>query len=745
MPARPFLLVQTGDQWLRSSHDATALDVTTGIVQLADSAVAANPRDVDAAAGLAFDAECRLYHGVPERTTGNPPSLEPARVDRVLWATLAAAAREGRAIAVQPLIDQQGDLSAGDFVTTPAASLRDPRGLAVDADDRLFIADAGLRQIVIVDLRRRRILRRVQLSAPGGDPATPVDVASRGLDTWALLDAAPGLALFQSRRAARRVEWPAVAAITRPRRIAISPAGVLVVLDGTGAAARVISFAPFTDGRVTITDAPFATDLEFDGHGALVIAQRPGEECLRYAQAERTEAMSALKAADYDGAGIVCAPDGEIGYWATDGSFRQMVAARPHFVRLGHVTTYQLDSGEYQTVWGRLFLDACVPAGTDVRFSAVASDEPPEGPTKAATRPTNVRPSKVVLRPDLSPPLLPLALDVVPPTQPLFRRPNGRELPWAQQPADDRFETYEAPIVAERGRYLWITIQLSGNGRRTPRIRSLRAEYPAHDYLRRLPATFSRDDEAESFLRRFLAPMEGVLGELERRALLRMALVDARSAPSEVLPWLAGFVGLILDERLPADRRCRLVAEAVPLLRFRGTVGGLRRFVELSIGIPVHILEHFTLRGFGGPVLGYSAADAPTRSVLGSGFRIGGAIDALVEQPLAGTQVAAVTKRAHRFTVIVPGALSEDQRGILDHVLRMHRPAHTIGGYCTAGAGMRTGIGLHIGLTSVIGKTATFSPALLGRWALGRGATIGRAETGTIPGAGQLGRDTRVS
>jgi len=65
MPARPFLIVRTGDQWLRSSHAGTSLDVEQGIVQLGDArdeAVKAggDPRNP---AGLAFDRECRLYRG----------------------------------------------------------------------------------------------------------------------------------------------------------------------------------------------------------------------------------------------------------------------------------------------------------------------------------------------------------------------------------------------------------------------------------------------------------------------------------------------------------------------------------------------------------------------------------------------------------------------------------------------------------------------------------------------------------
>ena len=150
------------------------------------------------------------------------------------------------------------------------------------------------------------------------------------------------------------------------------------------------------------------------------------------------------------------------------------------------------------------------------------------------------------------------------------------------------------------------------------------------------------------------------------------------------------------------------------------------------------------MRGFGGPVLGYSDADEPTRSVLGSGFRIGGALDTLEARPLTGDPISAISKRAHRFTLVVPAALSADEQGIVSHLLQMHRPAHTVGGFCTAGAGMRAGIGAHVGLTTIIGDTARFVPAMIGDFALGRGATIGRAIAGTVPGAGRIGADTRI-
>src|SRR5262249_34190583 len=148
---------------------------------------------------------------------------------------------------------------------------------------------------------------------------------------------------------------------------------------------------------------------------------------------------------------------------------------------------------------------------------------------------------------NLSPPMPPQSLAQqlkTAPAQPLHRRETGRELPWVRPAEDDPFETYEAPVMAAPGRYLWVRLELTGNTRTTTRLRALRAEYPTHDYLRRLPQMFSRDEQVASFLRRYLAMFEGTLGELEAKADARAALLDPRSAPAEILPWLAGFLGL---------------------------------------------------------------------------------------------------------------------------------------------------------------------------------------------------------
>jgi phage tail-like protein len=743
MPARPFLIVRTGDQWLRCAHRDTALDLKSGIVQLAAAPL---PKDVASdmpnapAAGLAFDSRCRLYHGTlaesqDDRTT------KPAGVEIVIWAAMAP--EEQRGVAPPPsrsFIDQQSSAEAARFTVPASTPLRNPAGLAIDARDRLFIADPDARSLFVFDIARRRLIRSLRIRGAHGRAARPMDVAASKDRVFVALDDPPGVAVVRARRLPRRVALPGAIVLQSPTRIAAAGDGTIIVLDRGGTAdARLISFKQ--DGNAAIiTTAPFATDVECVAKG-LVVALRRGEEFLQYADIGRVEISGRLKAVRYDGSGIVRTPDGRTGYWA--GGFHHAIAARPRYARSGRVVTYRLDSGDFQTLWGRVFIDACIPSGTRLTMAAVAADEPPEGATIPAGLPRNIdHPS--IYRPTLSPPLMPLEFDGTGMRTPLYRRKNGRELPWTPFASDDPFETYEAPVRAERGRYLWLTLRLEGNGRYTPRVRSVRIEHPGHDYLSRLPRTYSRNAESAAFLQRFLAPFEGVLGDLEIRSLARMTLVNPASAPAEILPWLAGFVGLLLDERLSVARRRALIAAGVLLLRARGTPRGLRDFIRIAIDAPVHIIEHFTLRGFGGPVLGYTGADMPTRSVLGSGFRIGGAIASLEEVPLEGDSLEAIDRRAHRFTVVVPGALSSDERGIVEHIIRVHRPAHTIGSLCTSGAGMRTGIGLHIGLTSVIGRGGGFEHAYIGDWTLGRATVVGQARAGTRPGGGLLGADTRV-
>lgn len=109
-------------------------------------------------------------------------------------------------------------------------------------------------------------------------------------------------------------------------------------------------------------------------------------------------------------------------------------------------------------------------------------------------------------------------------------------------------------------------------------------------YLQYLPAPY----HADPFVGRFLMIFESILGPIEQTIDLLAYYFDPRLTPAELLPWLASWVGLELDENWPLEQRRELVAWAVTLYRWRGTRRGLREHLRLYTGRTPLIVENFS-------------------------------------------------------------------------------------------------------------------------------------------------------
>jgi len=106
-------------------------------------------------------------------------------------------------------------------------------------------------------------------------------------------------------------------------------------------------------------------------------------------------------------------------------------------------------------------------------------------------------------------------------------------------------------------------------------------------YLQYLPAVYQEDP----FLGQFLWPFELELTAFEDL----LATIDRCFAPAltdaDFLPWLANWVALALDEEWSDAKRRRLIDEAVELYRWRSTVQGLQRYLEIYTGLVPEIRE----------------------------------------------------------------------------------------------------------------------------------------------------------
>ena len=118
------------------------------------------------------------------------------------------------------------------------------------------------------------------------------------------------------------------------------------------------------------------------------------------------------------------------------------------------------------------------------------------------------------------------------------------------------------------------------------------ADATSNRLLRLLPGIYRESP----YLAEFLRPFEAVLLESWRDGSGRTqdgfarlfdridGFFDPARTPADFLPWLAGWFALDLDDGWDEARRRQYIREALDLYRWRGTVRGLTRFIEIYTG-----------------------------------------------------------------------------------------------------------------------------------------------------------------
>jgi phage tail-like protein len=708
IPPSGTVMMRGRAQWLRCAFDGTTLldDVVT--LAAAKPPASALPAVAPAAwAGLAFDTHCRLFHALPDA----------AALEYVLW---GATSQLGVHDATRHPLVVTGPETEDNGEPLPTADLPlRTEALAVGANDLLYVSDPLRQAVWLIDTWKQEVQRRIDFFH------APLDLAECGGVVFALL-ADGSTWQLSACDAPSRTPWPA---ITGAQRLSVSQsstggrlAWVLTQSGSSQAALWALHLdqpKPYTvpDARDVLSgadDANFGT--------LLVVPMRAGDEFVRLRWLGTQPALQpGLSAPYYDGSGITWAPDGRVAYWSEQG-LRHAAPARAHYQTTGLLTGHALDSGLDQTTWGRVLLQACVPAGTSLKLWAFTSDEIDHPDPITRTAPAGQALSPLPPGTETQTPLLSQrAWDQhAEQAQSLYRDDSQR--PLSEAPPEG-MAWFEAPVIAGPGRYLWLVFEFKGTHSKSPRLHSARIEYPGHQWLQQLPRTLWREAPARDFLQRFLMPMAAMLDEMEGVSSERHRLLDARITPGQALPWLASFMGLALDPCWSEAVQRRMVREAAKLFRTRGTLASLQRMVEiLTNDAEVIILEHFRLRG--GGVAG-NAASQTSQAVLGVGFRVGGLIGEPQDLPMADAGPVDFDQFAHRFTVTVVASLDASQLACVKRLIELHKPAHTDFDLCTAQSGIRVGLGSHVGISAVVGASAGFQPAITGSAALGEGFVLG--------------------
>jgi phage tail-like protein len=391
----------------------------------------------------------------------------------------------------------------------------------------------------------------------------------------------------------------------------------------------------------------------------------------------------------------------------------------------GQLLTRTIDSGQPRCRWHRIRVDADIPPGTSVRVAVATSEE---------STPFGCRPWP---RADGCPAGL----------------PNPDDWQDAGAASTD-FLVGQAP-----GRYLYLRLQLTGNGSTTPVVHRIRLDFPRVTSADQLPAVYTQDPVAADFTERFLSLFDAAFEDADRAVERYPALLDPAGVPDEVLPWLGGLLGLLFDPGWDAGIRRSLIAAAPGLYRGRGTPGALKQVIKIVFGVDVAISELATERNWAA-LTERSWAALNEASRLGSArlfsrsrtrFRVGGsALSAAAIHSFGNPDDDPLAAQANRIRVAVPPAPGGGGPDLaaLRRLVVSQAPAHTVAEVRPGGLGLVVGLWSTVGVdTALVPLPAPVlqvpagagKPVTLGRhsvlWSSARGSRAGiRLESGLAVG-----------
>jgi phage tail-like protein len=605
---------------------------------------------------------------------------------------------------------------AGEFLPLPGVGgagteprlFERPIGLAV-LNDNLYVADNGNRRVQVFD-RHTLALRHLW----GAGYGTPRDIAAGPEFVWVLMEDGR---VYRHRPG---TDWPGLAFSLGEtpdawRRILVDREGRLYLLrvagfdtpalhafthDGT--ASEVFEDA----GDVRERFVPPPVRLFLNRYAGQSDAHRNGLFCMPAELAGCNPHLPARPPHPENPLGLCLSGGTEASSGARifhrSGQRAEVDPAElvetPAYLAQGTWISHPLDSERFRCQWHRVILGLDpLPPGTRITISTMSTDV---GGSKAEAN--AVQPSATDLRWRVG-----------------FRLAGTLQQP---EPTDDL--PHDFLVQGQPGRFLWLKVDFESDGFGTPTLRHLEVHYPRQSYLDYLPAVYTAEDESRGFLERFLSIFQTEWEELERRITDFPGLFDPDTVPAgPLLESLAHWLALPLEGNWDAERQRNLLRQVRRFYPHRGTVDGLRRFLQaylqnitdLAPGeqdpFPI-IIEGFRRRdhrflahpdapGPGPAVQHLWSPSVVNRLQTDSHARTGEV--QLVSAKDPGLDV--FHTYAHRFQVYVPDdwVRTADDEAMVRRALEVEKPAHTTYELCLVPARLRVGVQSTVGLDTVLG------------------------------------------
>ncbi len=391
----------------------------------------------------------------------------------------------------------------------------------------------------------------------------------------------------------------------------------------------------------------------------------------------------------------------------------------------GYFISGPLDSQTYKCQWHKILMDADIPEGTNIKIRTYTADSEKD----------------------------------------IGEIEGLNDSFWSSRQTNAE----DSLILSTPGRYLWLKVTVKSNVKASPIIRTLRVFYPRLSYLQYLPKVYQEDKTSRSFLERFLSIFETKLSGFEDEITNIARYFNPLSTPKEFLNWLASWIGLLLDENWPDDKKRKLIKHAPELYKKRGTLDGLKDYINIYTGLRPAIIEHYKLRKW----------TFLSESVLGCNTILWGKglmsqqqlnnIPDLMPLTLWGKEFVKQLEKdeystisnfrlispqdpmmdifnqyAHRFSVVIPSFFcdSKKKERAIRNIVDVEKPAHTQYSIIKIDPRFRVGVQSTIGVDSII---ASYPETFLGSGSiLGIDSVLGSTSTEKTPPTLRIGKKSRI-
>lgn len=140
-----------------------------------------------------------------------------------------------------------------------------------------------------------------------------------------------------------------------------------------------------------------------------------------------------------------------------------------------------------------------------------------------------------------------------------------------------------------KGRYLWLGILLWGNGAAGPVIENIQIYFPKETWTRYLPEIYQ--GKGNEFLERFLGIFQTLYQDMEQKIRTDAAYLDIGTAEGELLQWLTGWIHVENSHLWREKQLKQYLSNGAALFAVRGTPYALIRMVEIFTGERPFLVE----------------------------------------------------------------------------------------------------------------------------------------------------------